>query len=302
MADVKWIKICTDIFNDEKIILIEHMPEADSIIVIWFKLLCMAGKQNNGGVFMLNDKLAYTEEMLATIFRKPINIVRLALQAFEQFGMIEVVNNTITIPNWEKHQSLDKLAEAKEKNRLRVAAHRERQKALASGNDYGNVTPITSNATEEEKEEDIEIDIEKEDKKKIDYQLIADMYNKTCVSLPRITVLSEGRKKAIKARLKKYSIEQFELLFKKTEESEFLKGANDRNWTATFDWLMKDANFAKVLDGNYDNKSVTNTTPRNGSSIVTINGKEFEYRNGQYYIPNGNGIAVDPYAKTTDLF
>jgi len=80
LADVKWIKICTDIFDDEKIILVESMPEADSIIVIWFKLLCMAGKQNNSGVFMMNDRIAYNDEMLATIFRRPINTVRLALK------------------------------------------------------------------------------------------------------------------------------------------------------------------------------------------------------------------------------
>ena len=105
MAEIKWIKIATNIFDDEKLLLIETMPEADAIIVIWFKLLCMAGKQNNNGVFMLNDRIAYTEEMLSTIFRKPINIVRLALATFETYGMIEVIDNVITIPNWEKHQN-----------------------------------------------------------------------------------------------------------------------------------------------------------------------------------------------------
>ena len=94
-TDVKWIKIVTDIFDDEKILLIESMPEADSIIVIWFKLLCMAGKQNNKGIFLLNDKIAYTDEMLATIFRRPLNTVRLALKTFENYGMIEIVNNVM---------------------------------------------------------------------------------------------------------------------------------------------------------------------------------------------------------------
>ena len=125
MSDVKWIKITTDIFNDEKISLIDGMPERDGIIVIWFKLLCMAGKLNNGGVFMLNEKIAYTDEMLATIFRRPLNTVRLALQTFEQLGMIDIINNTYTIPNWEKHQSLDQLKQMKEKTRKRVARHRE---------------------------------------------------------------------------------------------------------------------------------------------------------------------------------
>ena len=133
MAEIKWIKIATNIFDDEKLLLIETMPEADAIIVIWFKLLCMAGKQNNNGVFMLNDRIAYTEEMLATIFRKPLNVVRLALATFETYGMIEVIDNVITIPNWEKHQNIEKLETIKEQTRKRVAEHRKRQKEKLIG-------------------------------------------------------------------------------------------------------------------------------------------------------------------------
>ena len=165
MADVKWIKLCTDVFDDEKIQLIDGLPERDGILVIWFKLLCLAGKQNNGGVFMLNDKIAYTDEMLSTIFRRPLSTLRLALNTFESFGMIEIVNDTITIPNWNKHQSLDKLEQAKEKNRKRVAKHREKQKQLAAGkacNDYSNVTVTESNATDKEKEKEKEKDLEKD--------------------------------------------------------------------------------------------------------------------------------------------
>ena len=90
MASVKWIKIVIDVFDDEKMMLIDALPERDGIIVVWFKLLCLAGKQNNGGVLMLNDRIAYTDEMLSTIFRRPINVVRLALNTFEEFGMIEI--------------------------------------------------------------------------------------------------------------------------------------------------------------------------------------------------------------------
>lgn len=176
MSEVKWIKIVTDIFDDEKILLIEAMPECDSIIVIWFKLLCMAGKQNNGGVFLLNDRIAYTDEMLATIFRRPLNTVRLALQTFEQFGMVEIVNNTITIPNWEKHQSLELIEKNREKNRKKVAAFRERQRLLASdeicNRDVtgtvtvtGEVTKPNVTLTEREGEGEREGDKERERKK-----------------------------------------------------------------------------------------------------------------------------------------
>ena len=130
MAEVKWIKIVTDIFDDEKILMIESMPEADSLIVIWFKLLCLAGKQNNSGVFMLG-RMPYTDEMFSTIFRRPINTVRLALQVFEGFGMIEIINNTVTIPNWDKHQSLDAYERKKERDRLYQAERRANQKAIA---------------------------------------------------------------------------------------------------------------------------------------------------------------------------
>ena len=153
MADVKWIKIVTDVFDDEKMILIDGLPERDAIIVIWFKMLCMAGKANNGGVFMLNDKIAYTDEMLSTIFRRPINTVRLALSTFESFGMIEIVNNTITIPNWEKHQSLDKLEKARADGRKRQQKFRAKQKALALGNGDSNVTITEDNATDKKRKE-----------------------------------------------------------------------------------------------------------------------------------------------------
>ena len=89
---------------------------------------------------------------------------------------------------------------------------------------------------------------------RVSYQQIADIYNDTCVSFPRLTTLSDARKKAIKARLKTYSLDDFKKTFELAEASDFLKGKNDRNWTATFDWMIKDTNMAKILDGNYNNR------------------------------------------------
>lgn len=131
MSEVKWIKIYTDIFNDEKTLLIESLPEADAIIVIWFKLLCLAGKQNNQGVFLIADRMPYTDEMFATIFRRNINTVRLALKTFEEFGMIEIINGVVTIPNWEKHQQLDKLEKKTAYMREYMQNYRAKQKLLA---------------------------------------------------------------------------------------------------------------------------------------------------------------------------
>lgn len=99
------------------------------------------------------------------------------------------------------------------------------------------------------------------DRLNIDYQRIVDMYNDICISFPRLKTLSDSRKKSIKARLNNgYTYEDFENLFKKAENSNFLKGSNDRNWSATFDWLIKDSNMAKVLDGNYDERNNSNAS------------------------------------------
>lgn len=155
MADVKWIKITTDIFDDEKILLIESLPEADSIIVIWFKLLCLAGKMNNSGVFMMNDKIAYTDKMLATIFRRKESTVQLALQTFENFGMVEIIDGVITIPNWNKHQSLDALEKKREYQKELMRKRRAEQKLLCKANgDTNSDANVSCLEGEEEREED----------------------------------------------------------------------------------------------------------------------------------------------------
>lgn len=163
VADVKWIKITTDIFDDEKILLIESLPEADSIIVIWFKLLCLAGKMNNSGVFMMNDTIAYTDKMLATIFRRKETTVQLALQTFENFGMVEIIDGVITIPNWNKHQSLDAYEKKKQRDRLYQAERRANQRALISKS--SDILPDSQKTqssdvavSEEERDKDIEED------------------------------------------------------------------------------------------------------------------------------------------------
>ena len=171
MADVKWIKITTDIFDDEKILLIESMPDAYAIITVWFKLLCLAGKQNNSGVFVLG-KIAYTDRMLATIFRMKESTVTMALRTFEQFGMVEIIDGVITIPNWEKHQSLEKLEQAREQTRKRVARHREKQKLLAECNATSNDDVTQSNADRIEEDKDIDKELKKERKKATSYDEI----------------------------------------------------------------------------------------------------------------------------------
>ena len=86
-------------------------------------------------------------------------------------------------------------------------------------------------------------------------QAIVDLFNELCPSLSKVTVLSTCREKAITARLKEFTVEQFTTVFKKAEASKFLTGRNGKAWRANFDWLINASNFVKVLDGNYDDRT-----------------------------------------------
>lgn len=167
MADVKWIKIVTDVFDDEKIRLIEKMPEADSLIVIWFKLLCLAGKTNRSGLLMLNDKLYYTDEMLSSLFNRSLTIIRMALEVFERFQMIEIINNSYYISNWEKHQNIETLDKVREQTKIRVNRHRQK---LIDSNATCNVTVTECNATE------LELDKKENKNKKENKKEIKNIY------------------------------------------------------------------------------------------------------------------------------
>lgn len=256
MAEVKWIKITTDIFDNRKIKQIESLPDGDTIIVIWVKLLCLAGDVNDSGMVYFTKEIPYTDQMLSSHFNRPLSTVQIALQTFEQFGMIELIDNILKISNWDKYQNIEGLEKIREQTRKRVERHREQKKLAAPKgcNDTCNVTVTHGNATDIDKDIDKERDIYTSK----DCQEIIDLYNGICKSLPKCIKLSETRKRHIRARLKDgYGKGDFQKVFEKAEASDFLTGRAEK-WKAGFDWLINENNMIKVLEGNYDNKDDRN--------------------------------------------
>ncbi len=140
MADIKWIKLSVNMFDDEKIKLIRTMPEGDSIALIWVQILCLAGKINDGGLVYMGQNLAYSDEMLATILGHPVSTMRIALSALEQFNMISVApDHTIDVLNWTKHQSTDKMAQVKEQNRIRQQRYYYRNQLRSLGHEEADI-------------------------------------------------------------------------------------------------------------------------------------------------------------------
>ena len=107
---------------------------------------------------------------------------------------------------------------------------------------------------------------------------IRELYDSVCGSYPRPVNLSEARKEELRARLSDgYTVKDFRKLFELAEASDFLKGENDRGWSATFDWLIADANMAKVLDGNYENRSSAKNTKKPASRFSNFQERQYDY-------------------------
>ena len=256
MADNKkyyYLKLKENFFDSDSMVLLESMQDGILYSNILMKMYLKSLKNN--GKLVLNDVIPYSTQMIATVTRHQVGTVEKAIEVFKQLGLIDVLDGgTIYMSDIELFVGQSSTeGDRKRAERLRLKQSDNLQ--------IGQMSDIHPPEIEIEKE--IEIELDKENRDRVNYQQIADMYNATCVSFPRITVLSEKRKKAIKARLRKYSVDDIQRAFEMAQESDFLKGTNGRNWSATFDWIMCDSNMAKILDGNYANKDNRRTEGRN---------------------------------------
>ena len=153
-AQIKWVKLTTDMFDNRKIKQIRHLPEGNNIVLIWVMLLTMAGRCNASGMIFLTENIPYTIESLAIELEFDQTVVKLALNVLQKFGMIIYDENSFMICGWEEHQNVEGMEKIREQTRQRVAKYRENQKALMP-NVTSNVTVTQSNATDKDIDKDI---------------------------------------------------------------------------------------------------------------------------------------------------
>lgn len=255
-----WLKLKEDFFEEDTIAWLEEQQNGKEYALFYLKL-CLKSLKTNGTLIRNVGQMLvpYDTKKLAEITNTDFDTAMVAMELLKRIGLVEVLENG------EIYLTQLNSMVGSETSKAALMRKTRAKKALES--DSGNIVtqalPEPSNNVDTEienrdRDKEIEKEIEnrdKENKKSIDYLAIVNAYKETCVSLPTIRSLSENRKKAIRARLNSgYTQDDFITLFKKAQESDFLKGKNDRNWNADFDWLIKDANMAKVLEGKYDNK------------------------------------------------
>ena len=264
-----WIKLKTDFFNQETIDYILSQTNGCEYIVL-YQMICLQTANNNGKLSTNIGEMIIPFDVDKIVrdtkyFNKDTVIV--ALELFKKLGLIyQDDNGVLSITGYDNMVGSE--TKAAERQRL----HRSRQQKALTMCD--NVTTMSQDKSQNncdivdiEIEKDIEKDIEIEsdnttcymstsvDEPKTKPAEIVKLFHDICKSYPKVRAISENRRKAINARLRTHGIDTIKEVFEKAEKSDFLKGGNNKNWSANFDWLMKDGNFCKVLDGNYDNKN-----------------------------------------------
>ena len=157
MAEVKWVKITTDMFDNRKIKYLRKLPDGNNIVLIWVMLLTMAGRCNANGMIFLTENIPYTPKMLADELDFEENTVKLALASLEKMNMVVTDGDFFSIAGWGEYQNLDGMEKIREQNRIRQKAWYDRKKALTeTSNATPNVSITQPNAIEEEGEEDLE--------------------------------------------------------------------------------------------------------------------------------------------------
>lgn len=274
MADVKWIKITTDMFDNRKIKHLRRLPDGNNIVLIWVMLLTMAGRCNAGGMIFLTENIAYTPKMLADELDFEENTVILALKALEQLNMIVMDGDFFQVAGWEEYQNVDGLEKIREQTKKRVAAHRERKKqeTLQATDD---VTLHVTHGNALEQEEDLDIKIEDIDTTTVshdtvrctDVQRIVENWNALGVGQLRDIKTGTQRHSMLKRRIKEYGLDAILEAIAQVKKSPFLMGGGKNGWVITFDWFIRPNNFPKVYEGNYsDQRRAINMTGGTGSN------------------------------------
>lgn len=240
------------------------------------------------------------EEVIECLEPEQVKSLMLAMIAYnkgEEVPELDAVTKMAFIP---LRQQIDRDTEKyndkceKRANAGRKGAEITNSKRSAKVGNAENKTAKTANAEFDEndsaKTADTEYDTDTEyesDINKNTHTSSADavvrLYNDLCPSLPSVRTLSDKRKRDIKTRMKKYTLDDFRKVFEKAEKSAFLRGENEKGFRATLDWLINEGNMAKVLDGNYDDRpNKQRAAPARAPAAANTRFNNFEQRNYDY--------------------
>lgn len=267
-----WLKLFDDFFTSKRIKRLRSLAGGDTYTIIYLKMQLKALKSDGFLYFdgVMND---FAEELALDLDEKPDD-VRLTIQYLLSVGLLETNNDdaykltymekVIGSESASTQRSRDCRLRKKEQKLLQCNANTTQVQQVGNAEIDIEVDKEIDIEIEKEIEKDKEVDIEVEKEIDhinhtsfpIDYHRIVDMFNDICKSyLPfGYEFLSASQKVTIRTCMELYTYDDFKTMFQKAEASDFLKGANHRDWTANFGWMIRPENMKKILSGQYDNK------------------------------------------------
>lgn len=260
-----WLKLKRDFFKRHDIQIIEAMDNGKDYVLFYLKILLES--IDHEGNLRFSATIPYNEKMLAIITNTNVDIVKSAMDKLIALGLVEILSDsTIYMNEVEKMLGAESYWAEQKRNK--------RKECNSNLKEIGQcptcptvVQPLSTQEIEKEIEKEIEIDNTSSEilqiPDRIPYQKIVAAFNEICTSLTKVKGLTEGRKSVIKARYKDlgYSMDKVKEYFTKVQASDFLTGKVEREgkrpFKATFDWVIKSANFVKIIEGNYENKEAS---------------------------------------------
>lgn len=220
MAEISWVKITVDMFDNRKIKHLRKLPEGNNIILIWVMLLTMAGRCNANGMIYLTENIPYTNKMLADELGFEESTIELAIASFEQLDMLRR-DDFLCIAGWEEYQNIDGMEKIREQNRLRK--QRQREKLLLERDCH--VTVTGRHAT------DLDLEVEEDVDREEDIEILSKPTTNTTVSSAEAPTLEEVKAFAAQRKSKLSAISFYEKNSKRNWE---VNGKKIENWQALF--------------------------------------------------------------------
>ena len=255
-----WLKLKEDFFRQKEIKKLRKIAGGDTYTIIYLKMQLLS--LQNEGVLKYEGVEENIAEQIALEIDEDVDNVQITLSFLMANKLIEEISKTdffLVKANDCIGKEVDSAA------RVRAYRERKKQEEKRIEEEKNKLLQCNGDVTKSNTEKEIDIDIEKE--KEIDIekdtinsisstevQQIINTWNSLGLQNIKFIKNNTNRYKMLNARIKEYGIDTFLQAINNIRNSSFLKGQNNRNWTITFDWLIKPNNFIKVLEGNYDDK------------------------------------------------
>ena len=260
-----WLKLKKDFFDSKEMKKLRKLAGGDTFTIIYLKMQLLS-LDDEGKLYFDGVEDSFAEEIALQIDEDPEN-VKVTILYLQKVGLIEMqADNELFLSEVPYMTG----SETDKAEYMRKKRQQKSKCVISKGNNVTQMLPdVTKCYTEIEKETEKEKEKEKETDNNmstgvdgispihIHYQEIIDLFNSICVSLNKVRNLTDTRKKKIKSAYKLLNGD-YEGLFKRVEESDFLSGRSGKWDKCGFDWIMKQENMVKILEGNYDNKGGNN--------------------------------------------